>query len=265
MNKQMDKIDFKTSVQELYSVLNLERKLVGVRLINTAGEFATIDAPTPKNPLNYCAMVKAATGGHAFKAAVEHFACKSGPRVLGINPTDLQNANGETWTRLGLYANSTVSSAVRHSLTYSQQKKYGVLVQPLENYEIVPDVIVCITIPYNIMRIIQGYAYHYGMPKNIRMIGNQAVCLEATANPYLSQDMNVSMLCIGTRHRTGWKDTEMAVGIPQNQWFSIVDGIMKTINPMESDVNKHRIKDNLSTLGIDTPRIKFKDNYYNKV
>ena len=261
----MDKADFKKSVQEFYGILKLERRLVGVHLINSLEEFSSIQAPIPKNPLNYCAMVKAATGGHAFKATTEHFACKSGPRVLGITPEDAQNSNGETWTRLGLYANSTVSSSVRHSLTYSQQKKYGVLVQPLEKYSELPDVIICVTIPYNIMRIIQGYAYYYGMPKNIRMIGNQAVCLEATANPYITQDMNVSMLCIGTRHRTGWKDTEMAVGIPGQQWLSIVDGVIQTINPMESDTNKRQIKNNLSTLGIPSPLIKYKDNYYNKV
>lgn len=249
----------------MYSALKLERKLVGVRLITTAAEFTEIEARIPKNPLNYCAMVKAATGGHTFKATTEHFACKSGPRVLGINPEDTQNSNGETWARLGLYANSTVSSSVRHSLIYSQQKKYGVLVQPLEKFTELPDVIICVTIPYNIMRIIQGYAYHYGIPKNICMIGNQAVCLEATANPYITQDMNVTMLCIGTRHRTGWKDTEMAAGIPGHQWLSIVDGVMQTINPMESDVNKHKIKASLAHYGFDTSKIKYKDNYYNKV
>ena len=59
--------------------------------------------------------------------------------------------------------------------------------------------------PFNVMRIVQGYAYHYGMLKNVNMIGNQAICLECTARPYVLKDMNVSVLCIGTRHRLAGK------------------------------------------------------------
>ncbi|MDA8440778.1 MAG: DUF169 domain-containing protein [Peptococcaceae bacterium] len=32
------------------------------------------------------------------------------------------------------------------------------------------------------------------------MTDNQALCSESRAYPYLSNDINVSVLCIGTRH-----------------------------------------------------------------
>ena len=101
---------------------------------------------------------------------------------------------------------------------------------------IIPAIIA--TTPYNSMRIIQGYAYSYGMPKAINMIGNQALCLECTARPYTIKDMNVSMLCIGTRHRAGWKDDEMAIGIPIEQFEDVVSGLINTLNLMENDANK---------------------------
>ena len=41
----------------------------------------------------------------------------------------------------------------------------GVSVAPIEQLNDFPDVTIIVTNPYNAMRIIQGYAYFYGMPK----------------------------------------------------------------------------------------------------
>ena len=111
------------------------------------------------------------------------------------------------------------------------------------------------------MRIIQGYAYHHGMPASINMIGNQAVCLECTARPYVTRDINISLLCIGTRHRAGWGNDEMAVGVPQEQFADVVDGIVQTINQMESDANKEMIKKKFRDKNIPIS-IRFHYNYY---
>lgn len=111
------------------------------------------------------------------------------------------------------------------------------------------------------MRIIQGYAYFYGMPKAIRMIGNQALCLESTARPYVAKDMNVSMLCIGTRHRAGWKDDEMAIGIPREQISNVIEGLLATLNQMESDCNKKNIEEKLKEKNISFD-IRYGCNYY---
>ena len=78
--------------------------------------------------------------------------------------------------------------------------------------------------------------------QSINMIGNQAICLECTARPIGIKDLNTSMLCIGTRHRAGWKDDEMAVGIPGEQFIDVVNGLMNTLNQMENDSNKKIIE-----------------------
>lgn len=204
------------TVDKLYCALALKRKAVGVKLLKTAEEYERANAIVLKRPINFCQMVAAATSGNRVKAKAENFKCKSGSRVLGIDPTDLKNSHGENWARLGLYANSDLSESIRDNLTYLKDPCYGVLLTPVEQTPDFPDVVLIAADPYNSMRIIQGYAYHYGMPKAINMIGNQAICLECVARPYAIKDINISLLCIGTRHRAGWKDDEMAIASPRN-------------------------------------------------
>ncbi|MDR2025391.1 MAG: DUF169 domain-containing protein [Hungatella sp.] len=252
---------WKEDVSKLYASLDLARKAVGVKLIETEAEFQSVEAVFPQKPIRYCQMVKGASAGHSIKANASSFSCQSGPRVLGINQADEMNAHGENWARLGLYSSLELSAQVRAGLSYSQQPMYGVLVQPLEKYEEAPDVAVIVANPYNIMRITQGYAYSYGMPGNINMLGNQAVCLECSARPYVAQDMNISLLCIGTRHLAGWGKDEMAAGIPASRFSRVVDGIYQTINIMEDDESKKRIAKNFAECNIPFD-MKYQYNYY---
>lgn len=252
---------WKEDVAKLYASLDLSRKAVGVKLIETEAEFQSTEAVFPQRPIRYCQMVKGACAGHSIKAHAGSFSCQSGPRVLGMNPADEKNAHGENWARLGLYSSQELSARVRAELSYSQKPMYGVLVQPLETYETAPDVVLIVTNPYNLMRITQGYAYAYGMPGNINMLGNQAICLECSARPYVTQDVNISLLCTGTRHLAGWEKEEMAVGIPASKFPKVVDGIFQTINIMEDDENKRRIAANFAECKISFD-VKYQYNYY---
>ena len=62
-----------------------------------------------------------------------------------------------------------------------------------------PDVVIVVSTPYNIMRLIQGYSYYYGSYKGFKMAGNQAMCAEITACTYVTNEINTSMMCSGTR------------------------------------------------------------------
>lgn len=252
---------WKNDINKIYSVLELEKSIVGVKLIKTKKEYDLREAITLSKPISYCQMVRAASNGNVLKAADESFMCRSGARVFGINMSDPQNGKGEKWSRLGLYKNAEISQTVRNNLTYSTEEQYGILLGPIEKLEIIPDIVLITANPYNCMRIVQGYAYHYGMPNSINMIGNQAICLECTARPYVVQDMNVSLLCIGTRHRANWTDNEMAIGLPIKQFHNVVDGLLQTVNIMESNENKKRIEKKLKDNNI-YYRTRFNYNYY---
>lgn len=73
------------------------------------------------------------------------------------------------------------------------------MVRPLEDFTEAPDVVIIVSYPRNVMRLIQGYTYHFGTAQGIKMVGNQAICAEATAHPYMENGMNISCLCNGPR------------------------------------------------------------------
>lgn len=252
---------WKDIVDKLYCVLELDRKAVGMKLLKNEKEFEEADARVLPEPINYCQMVASATRGNRLKASNKDIMCRSAPRVLGIESAEKFNDHGEHWGRLGLYDSYELAAKVREELVYSTEEQYGVLVAPIEQFEDFPDVILIAANPYNCMRIVQGYAYHYGMPKSFNLIGNQAICLECSGRPYLLKDMNISLLCIGTRHRAGWRDDEMAAGIPAEQFANVVDGLFQTVNIMENDHNKKIIDQKLKEHGIPL-EIRYHYNYY---
>ena len=247
---------------KLYAALDMERRVIGVRLLRTEEEYQQTEAREPGGAINYCQMAAAASRGNAIKSDRHHIKCASGIRALGFDHRDAGNSRGENWLRLGLYEDPDVSRQVRGRIDFIPEGTFGVLLQPLENYEKMPDVVMVVTTPYNIMRITQGYAYRHGQPEHLNMIGNQAICLECTASPYTTDSINVSTLCIGTRHQAGWKDTEMACGISGNKFSDTVGGIMATINIMESDANKEQIEKRMKEYGIEIPEIRYHYNYY---
>lgn len=246
----------------LYAALDMQRSIIGVKLLTTEQSYQEADAKEPLKPINYCQMVAAASKGKAIKSTQAQIKCSSGIRVLGFDHTDVNNAEGENWIRLGLYKDPDVSRKVRDRIPNIPEKTYGIVVQPLEQYEEIPDVIIIVTDPYNVMRLTQGYAYHHGESKSVSMMGNQAVCLECTAAPYVNDEMNISTLCIGTRHQAGWKGSEMAIGIPGSKFRDTVDGVMATINSMESDAKKARIESELQKAGITHEELRYHYNYY---
>lgn len=254
-------MEYQRNIKTLEAVLSLARRPVGVYFVKTKKEYMELEALEPARPLHYCQMVMSASAGHMLKARDETFRCRSGARAFGINRTDELNAKGENWYRLGLYKTEEQSACIRREAACIEEKNYGILIGEAGWMIVEPDVVLLIAEPFQCMRILQGYAYQYGMPKHIRMIGNQALCVECTAQPYISGDLNVSLLCTGTRHRTGWKDNEMAVGIPKGRLRSVADGILHTVNIMESDENKRKIAGRLRERGIEYT-IKYQDNYY---
>jgi len=248
--------------EKLYAALEMERRIIGIKLLRTEEAYRSIDIKELNGSINYCQMAAAASRGHAIKSNQQHVKCSSGIRSLGFDHTDSLNSQGENWVRLGLYENPEVSRRVRGRIEYIAEKTHGILLQPLEFYDDIPDIIMIVTTPYNVMRLTQGYAYHYGNPEEINMIGNQAICLECTAFPYVTGNINISTLCIGTRHQAGWKDTEMAVSIPGSKFVNTVEGVMATINIMESDAKKKAIEERAKKAGIEIGEIKYHYNYY---
>ena len=78
------------------------------------------------------------------------------------------------------------------------------------------------------MRLIQGYSYRFGKKPDIDMGAMQGMCSELTVVPYLTGDLNVSVLCPSTRMLCGWSENDMAIGMPFELLEQIKEGVIAT-------------------------------------
>jgi len=260
----MDKAQVKQSVIKANCALELSRKIVGMKFLFTEEEFQQADAKTIKAKMHYCVMVKTAMSGIGIKAAAEHFGCPGSARVLGITEPEELFISGRHYRRLGLYQDLVTAKNIRNNMTLCQHKAYGVMIKPLEEFEQAPDIVLIVTNPYNAMRIVQGYTNMYGLYTSYKMSGNQALCSECTAYPFESNNINVSMLCSGTRNVAGWGDDELGIGLPFNRFFSTIDGVYKTVNIVEPNRNKTKIEEKLKQNQLNDLEIEYDKNYFRR-
>lgn len=249
----------------LNCALELDRKIVGIKFLFNEEEFKNADANQLTHKMNYCVMVKLATIGKVLKAVGNDLACLAGARALGLKEIDNLHRSGQVGKKLGLYRDNSTSKNVRDGMSYCDHNAYGILVKPLDKFVEEPDVVIIISNPYNIMRVIQGYSYSYGIKSSFKMTGNQAICSESTAYPYLSNDINTSMMCIGTRHKSGWSDNELSISFPFCRFEKIANGVLNTLNIMDNNQKKKAIEKKMHDNGYTDFEIKFNHNYYDLI
>ena len=258
----MDREDFRARIRKLNCALDLERKAVGIQFLHTEQDYNSADGKAITVPMNYCVMVRLATQGKALKARGDNLACLAGARALGLKEIDAYHRSGQNGKKLGLYHDMPTAKRTRDEMSYCDHQAYGIMVKPLEDYDREPDVVIMVSSPYNIMRIVQGYSYYNGIQSAFKMTGNQAICSESTAYPYLNNNINVSLLCTGTRHIAGWSDHELSVGFSIGLFNKIVDGIMNTVNIMDNNQKKEVIEKKLRENNMDDLKMKYDFNYY---
>ena len=170
-------------------------------------------------------------------------------------------ASGKARFSKNIYHDVETSKSISDEMLFLKEEPAGIAVMPLENFEIDPDVVVVVSSPYNVMRLIQGHGYFNGYTNNLRTVGLQAVCQDLTTYPYNTKDINITLLCPGTRLVANWKENEIGIGIPFEKWFEVVEGVKQTTNPFERNKNKEGIKNRLEKRGFDASGIKFNENY----
>ncbi|WP_188398918.1 DUF169 domain-containing protein [Sporomusa sp. GT1] len=245
-------------------LLDLRRKPVGIKFLLTEADYTQSLAKVPQNGMPYCTAVKWAGQGRSYKMDAAHCSCFAASRALGMADITEDALSGSRHAKLGVYENLGVSRAVARDMVYCAHKCAGVEIMPLEQYTTSnPDVVILVTTPYNAMRITQAYAYHHGQLKNIKMAGMCAICQECTSYPHERNMPNISMLCSGTRCVAQWSKDELGIGIPYHYLEPVINGLRRTVNPMEFNQDKERIAQRLAEAGqADTMEIVLSQNYY---
>ncbi len=266
----MSQEERKNLVQQLNNALMLERRIAGVKFLYTKEEFEAADAKQLSSFLPYCVMVKSAVSGASLKAGKENFGCPDGAISLGIydpikdgfEDKELEFfISGKRYAEPGVYKDLETSQKTMSNIVILKKRAYGIMLKPLEEFADDPDVVIIVAEPFNMMRLVQGYCYEYGTFSNYRLAGNQAICSESTAYPLENDDINISLLCSGTRQNSKWKDSEMSMGMPYRKFAPVVNGVYKTINPLVRDEDKVRIEKNMKATNQEIIKIEYGTNY----
>ena len=248
---------------QTYALLTLKRRIAGVKLAYTFEDYEKMEGRAVQAKVAYCVAVKAAMDGRKVKLSGEFSGCNGSSRALGFfAPTEAFTC-GELYHGFGLYKDLLTSKQVAGSMTACSRHCYGIMAQPLEQYDNEPpDVVILATDARNAMRFIQGYTYSFGSHPTFKMSGNQAICVECTAYPLAADQLNLSMLCSGTRHLAKWNSDEIALGLPYHRFGETVTGLLKTADAVELDPAKLRIRENLVGQGFADPHFRLGHTYY---
>jgi len=169
---------------------------VAVRII-TDGSEQKINA----QPMRFCEMVRrSAVYGESFLFGVEELTCTSGELALGFT----EPSYGEVYPRIKPANTKLVS------------------ISPLEKTEKKPDVVITVGTPRKIMQIAKVLSQlHEKQPVEVKFKGEFAVCGECTAIPYMEKKVNMSLLCNGARMFSGYRDDEIVMGFPLEDFIRI--------------------------------------------
>lgn len=243
----------KELADRLSCAVDWPRRFVGIRFLFTEEDYQAAGAPAPVHPIRFCEMVCLATHGRATKSTADVHKCPASIVALGLRAPDGFHRSGRRAFSNCLYHDMGTAKYSRDRQSICDHETYGVLLKPLDDYaddEQPPQIIQVVTSPYYAMRIIQGYTYYYGVKDSFKMSGLQAVCAESTAYPYMSNDINLSMFCGGTRMFCDWSEGEVDVSIPYGKLHNVVEGTLRTMNLEDSDKKKAGERQKLAALGL---------------
>ena len=224
--------DVEASITAISERLHLAYEPVAVTFLFTTEDYDACPVQEVRAALPYCVMVKqAAVNGRAVKSRAEHHKCDDATTALALEPSTEKIESGQEYFSYGLYASTAAARRMRSgvkSLHREPVHTTGIVVQPLRTCSGTPDVVIQIVNPWQAMRFLQGSEYSNGIKPSIDMGAMQGMCSEVTVVPYLTGEMNVSVLCPSTRMLCKWSENDMAVGIPFERYAPIAEGVCAT-------------------------------------
>lgn len=254
-------MDIKNSVDLIESYLDLDRKPVGIKFFFDKEEFDNFEVSQKDRKVTYCNSVQLASKGQSMKLTKENQACPNGAMALKMKEVPEPMANGKGRASKNIYNSVEVSKSISDEMLFLEEEPVGIAVMPLENYNQDPDIVIVVGSSYNIMRMLQGHGYFNGYTNNLRTVGLQAVCQDLTTYPYNTKDINITLLCPGTRLVADWQVDEIGIGVPFEKWYEVVEGVKETANPFERNKKKEGIESRLQERGLDSSGVKFNENY----
>ncbi|AKB68216.1 DUF169 domain-containing protein [Methanosarcina mazei] len=234
----------KEFAKNLKDILNLQREPVGVKFLkveDTAAFMKDYDAETKSR---YCQALMRAGKGEKVLITAKNISCPASAAAFGLKPLPEVLSSGQMLFKLGLFDSPDAAKNAMEGMTRLEQGKYaGVLLSPLENMEIEPDIVVIEALPEQLMWLSLASIYDTGKRLKFNTAVFQATCVDSTVIPFVTGDLNSSLGCYGCREATDVLEEETLIGIPYRELEKIITNLQKlAAKPMKKVRSKEALK-----------------------
>jgi uncharacterized protein (DUF169 family) len=218
---------------EMVECLKLKTSPVAVKLVSKREEIPAGVKKAGEN-MTHCQFIdRVRRTGEEFYTLAENQICEFGAGALGLDEMPPAVLTGESYYKeFGLFGTQGASRRTAEKMpVLSPDSTEAILYSPLETTSFVPDVVIFICNPKQIMILIQAYMYKHGGRLETSFVGTQSLCVEGVVQAYKEGKPSIGFGCLGSRSSTRMEDEEMIMGIPIELLADVVSGL-KAICPI---------------------------------
>jgi uncharacterized protein (DUF169 family) len=177
--------------------------------------------------IRHCSMIGLARKeGQIFYATASKHECNGGAWSLGLKELTETLKTGDFYYKLGKFESSAACKRTIDRVSHlNPGDTYATMYAPLEKAPFTPQVIVLVTNPWSMLKLVQSTLFRMGGRIHAEFAGIQSVCADACAQTYLSGTVNFSLGCDGSRKFSGIEDSEMVMGIPAEMLPDIIEAL----------------------------------------
>lgn len=223
----MDIKEINSYGQKIRDCLKLKTSPVAVKLVSDGQEIPD-GIKRVGETMRHCQMVdRVRRTGDEFYSLWDDQMCKGGAASMGLGKMPAKVASGEFYYK-GLKHFSTLNSArrtVEMAPTLPPNSIKAILYSPLEKTSFVPDVVLLICTPKQIMLLTQAIIYKTGGRLDVSFAGKQSVCSDGVVQAYRDGKIGITVGCSGSRAYTEIADEEMIIGIPVELLSDLISGL----------------------------------------
>lgn len=221
-------INLNESSSKMKEILKLNREPVGVKFIKTSDNIELKDLYDETAKTRYCQALMRAGNGEKIIITSENITCPASAAAFGLKPLPDMLSSGKMLVNMGLFATAEAGKKAMDGMTRLNQGEYSkVILSPLKEMEIEPDVVVIESKPEHLMWLSLASIYETGERIHTDSAIFQATCVDSTVIPFVTNEINSTLGCYGCREATNIQESENLIGIPFKKLQALINNLEK--------------------------------------
>jgi len=218
-------MSFRETAEKLRQILELEHSPIAIKMIKS-GEGIPQNIKVPAKRSRHCQLLMLARHGETLLLTPDQLACPAAAAAFGFAPLPEMISSGKMLHTLGLYESPEAAAETMRTMPRLKPKTVSALVVgPLDDFPIRPDVVVVEGLPEQVMWLCLARTFKAGGRLNFSTSIFQCCCVDSTVVPYMTGEINMSPGCYGCRDSTDTPKEDMFIGIPAPLLDMIVEGL----------------------------------------